>query len=65
MDAASRLCAIDAEMAQLQKEINKHRRNLKSLEMSVRTTIGPARKEERIRAARKLVEGLEELVPNK
>lgn len=59
MDAANRLSAIAAEMAQLQNEIQEHRRVLNFLLISVRT-MDPARKEARIRATRERIEGLEE-----
>ena len=58
MNAANRLSAIAAEMGQLQNEIQEHRRVLKFLLISVRTTIDPARKEARIRATRERIEGL-------
>lgn len=60
MDAAATgISAIAAEMGQLQNEIQEHRRVLNFLLISVRTTIDPARKEARIRATRKRIEGLE------
>lgn len=58
MDPANRLSAIPAEMGQLQTEIQDRRRVLTFLLTSVRT-MDPARKEERIRALRERIEGLE------
>ena len=59
MDAANRLSAIDAEMGQLQNEIQEHRRVLNFLLISVRT-MGPAKKEARIRATKERIDSLEE-----
>lgn len=59
MDAANRLFAIPAEIGQLQNKIQEKRRELNYFLRSVRR-MDPARKEARIRTARKDIEDLKE-----
>ena len=62
MDAANRLSAIDAEMGQLQNEIQERRRELNSLSRRARQMDNDyfARRNALIHATRERIEGLEE-----